>query len=49
MRINASGVKRKQFTAHYNMGDECIYVMGGKNSSNLSIINNCMRFNVNEL
>jgi hypothetical protein len=49
MRLDASGVKRKFFTAHYNMGDEFIFVMGGKDSSTLSIIGDCLKFNVNKL
>jgi hypothetical protein len=49
MRLDASGVKRKFFTAHYNMGDEFIFVMGGKDSSTLSIIGDCLKFDVNKL
>lgn len=49
MRLEPSGVKRKIFTAHYNMGDEFIFVMGGKDSSTLSYIGDCLKFNVNKL
>jgi hypothetical protein len=49
MKLDASGVKRKYFTAHYNMGDENIFVMGGKDSTNLSIVGDCLKFNVNKL
>jgi len=49
MRLDTSGVKRKYFTAHYNMGDEDILVMGGKDSTTLSIVGDCQKFNVNKL
>jgi hypothetical protein len=40
-KLDKSGAKRKFFTAHYNMGDEHIYVLGGKDSCNLHIVSKC--------
>lgn len=31
------------------MGDEFVFVMGGKDSTTLSIIEDCLKFNVNKL
>tara|TARA_B110000285_G_scaffold220976_1_gene273342 strand:+ start:495 stop:1208 length:714 start_codon:yes stop_codon:yes gene_type:complete len=47
--LQKSGTKKKLFTAHYNMGDEFIFVLGGKDSCNLQIVNTCKKFNVNSL
>jgi len=49
MQLKQSGIKRKLFTAHYNMGDEYIFILGGQNSCNLKIENKCQKFNVNSL
>jgi hypothetical protein len=48
-KLDQSGTKKKFFTAHYNMGDEHIFVLGGKDSCNLKIVNTCKKFNVNSL
>ena len=48
-KLDQSGTKKKCFTAHYNMGDEDILVMGGKDSTTLSIVGDCQKFNVNKL
>jgi len=47
--LSQSGTKTKLFAAHYNMGDEHIFVMGGKDSCSLEVVSTCNKFNVNTL
>jgi hypothetical protein len=48
-QLYKSGTKRKGFTAHYNMGDEYIYIMGGGIGSEITVSTGCQMFNVNTL
>ena len=46
--LKSSGRQRHRFSVHYNMGDEYIYVIGGKDTYNDDNVSWAQRYHINK-